>query len=447
MGCASSKGKEHKVAPSCAVSAGEDIRDKYSIGKVLGSGSFGQVREAALREDAAERRAVKVIQRDNDSGEWSNTAIFKREIQLLQEIDHDNIIKYFDFYEDEYFLYVVMELCRGGEVFAKILEIKRFSEKDAARLGMQMLTAIQYLHKLWIVHRDIKAENFMLLDTTLDSPVKMIDFGMATKLKQKQVLTELCGSPHYLAPELIGQKYTHLVDIWAFGVLMYLLMYGQYPFDAKTPKEIMTKILTNTVAWNKGKAKLSKAAIEFLKKLLTHDPSKRLEANSALRDPWILLATSFGATEEQVISTQVLRSAHKKCTANKKTVDKQLEVMRNKRLAQLQEDFAKGIRHGHRIDSTAKEEFMSKPEFVRRDNKLTTAPGACGGNFQAVLPGKGEQAVPAIQEQPRQDRARRLSHLGLLTAKDEQHFATLFHDAVTKTNAEEAGGASDDAAE
>eukprot|EP00971_Amphidinium_carterae_P099834 1974395-Amphidinium_carterae.1 len=202
MGCGTSS--VNKVAPSCDVPhAGEDIRDKYSIGKVLGSGSFGQVREAALRENSAERRAVKVIQRDDEAGEWSNTAIFKREIGLLQEIDHNNIIKYFDFYEDEFFLYVVMELCRGGEVFAKILEVKRFGEKDAARLGLQMLTAIQYLHKLSIVHRDIKAENFMLLETSLDSPVKMIDFGMATKLKPKQVLTELCGSPHYLAPELI----------------------------------------------------------------------------------------------------------------------------------------------------------------------------------------------------------------------------------------------------
>eukprot|EP00971_Amphidinium_carterae_P212502 4217259-Amphidinium_carterae.1 len=208
-------------------------------------------------------------------------------------------------------------------------------------------------------------------------------------------------------------------------------MYGQYPFDAKTPKEIMTKILTHTVAW-KGKAKLSKAAIDFLRRLLTRDPDKRLDANSALCDPWIVRATSSEARGEQVISSQVLRSAHKKCTANKKLVDKQVEIMRNKRLAQLQEDFAKGIRHGHRVDSNAKQEFMSKPEFVRRDNQLTTAPGSCGGNFHSVLLVK-EEAVADNPEHPRQGRARRLSHLGLLTATDEQHFADLFLGKKTST--------------
>jgi len=235
MGCGGSKNQVEKTpggadakaddtkagAKSAASDAGpkmepanqEDIRDKYELGKVLGSGSFGQVREAKLKT-GSEVRAVKMLEPDKGDGEWSNHEIFIREVGLLQQIKHENIIRYYDFYEDIHFLYVVMELCKGGEVFAKIVELKRFSEKNAALLGMQMLKALDYIHKVSIAHRDIKAENFMLADVSIHSNVKMIDFGMATKFKPDQVLTELCGSPHYLSPELIGQKYNHLADIW-----------------------------------------------------------------------------------------------------------------------------------------------------------------------------------------------------------------------------------------
>merc|ERR1719201_168353 len=108
----------------------------------------------------------------------------------------------------------------------------------------------------------------MLSGDSIYSRVKMIDFGMATKFKPEQVLTELCGSPHYLAPELIGQKYNHRADIWAFGVLLYLIMYGHYPYDAKHPRDIMVKILTEPITWQSSKAKLSNDAIMFMKLLL-----------------------------------------------------------------------------------------------------------------------------------------------------------------------------------
>merc|ERR1719160_1778794 len=101
----------------------------------------------------------------------------------------------------------------------------------------------------------------------------MIDFGMATRCEPGEILTELCGSPHYLAPELIGQKYNEMVDIWAFGVLLYLIMYGSYPHDAKLPQDIMLKILLDEIHFKQTKAKLSKQAVDFLKRLLQHNPS------------------------------------------------------------------------------------------------------------------------------------------------------------------------------
>jgi len=238
------------------------------------------------------------------------------EVGLLQHINHENIIRYYDFYEDMHFLYVVMELCQGGEVFAKIVELKRFSERNAALLGQQMLKAISYIHKLRIAHRDIKAENFMLAEASLTSPVKMIDFGMATRFEDGQVLTELCGSPHYLAPELIGQKYDYRADVWAFGVLLYLLMYGHYPYDAKHPRDIMVKILTEPIRWQ-TKARLSKHGLDFLKRTLEHDPKKRVSAQDALDHDWMKLAsTPSSSTESEILPTEVIRSAHKKSDSN-----------------------------------------------------------------------------------------------------------------------------------
>jgi len=378
MGCRSSKkAVDDPTAKEPFVKAiqgnEEDIRDKYVIGKLLGSGSFGQVYEAALKEYPTEIRAVKMIERDNDDGEWSNRAIFVREVGLLQQIKHENIIRYYDVYEDLHFLYVVMELCKGGEVFGKILELKRFSERNAAIIGEQMLKAIAYMHLQSIAHRDIKAENFMLAEPPIHSSVKMIDFGMATKYAPDEVLTELCGSPHYLAPELIGQKYNHLADIWAFGVLMYLLMYGHYPHDAKHPRDIMVKILTEPIAWKSEKAKMSKDCTSFLKKCLEHNAKKRIAAEDALLHPWIKNLTS-GLDEGEALPTEVIRSAHKKLTATRKPIDGKVEKQRMQKLQAIDEDFSKGIRHGQRLGETPKEEFMAKPEYLRRDNKLTTAP-------------------------------------------------------------------------
>merc|ERR1719223_603331 len=108
----------------------------------------------------------------------------------------------------------------------------------------------------------------------------MIDFGMATKVEEGQLLNELCGSPHYLAPELIGQSYDYRADVWSFGILLYLLVYGHYPYDAKHPREIMVKILTEPIRWQ-TKVKLGKNGLDLLKKVLENDPKKRLEPSEA----------------------------------------------------------------------------------------------------------------------------------------------------------------------
>ena len=149
--------------------------DVYEIGKLLGSGSFGQVRVATCKQTGA-IRAVKIVEADDSDGEWSRQVVFVREVGLLQQLEHENIVKFYDFFEDPEFYYIVMSFHSGGELFQKILEVKRFSEVDAGFLGFQMLLALEYIHSLRIVHRDVKAENFLFAGRTGSGQMGMISF-------------------------------------------------------------------------------------------------------------------------------------------------------------------------------------------------------------------------------------------------------------------------------
>ncbi|KAF4702363.1 Serine/threonine-protein kinase 17A [Perkinsus olseni] len=266
----------------------ENIRARYDIGHVLGSGSFGQVRTCTLRENG-ERRAVKLLEQSCDG----SVAMFDREVTLLMRVRSEHIIRCHDFFKDRHFLYIVMELCTGGELLQKVIEMRRFCEEDAACVCRQVVSAIESIHSAGICHRDIKAEN-LLLDGEGDVKtcrVKMIDFGLATDVSCAGRLEELCGSPHYLAPELLGQNYSFPVDLWSLGVLMYLLL-----------------------------------------------------------------------------------SAHRRVTASRMKVSPVVEERRNSVLRIMDEDYKKGLSEGQRVDTAAMQEVTSKPEFVRRDNKLMTAP-------------------------------------------------------------------------
>jgi len=337
-----------------------DIRDFYVLGDVLGSGAFGQVRSACLVQDPSELRAVKVLEKDGNVRRED----LDQEVELLGQLEHENIIRFHDVYEDVHFLFLVTDHCAGGEVFAKIVELRRFTEENAAFMGKQMLAAIAYLHERRIVHRDVKAENFLLAEPTIHSKIKMIDFGLACRIEEGQFLTELCGSPHYVAPELIGQRYTELVDVWAFGVLMYLLMYGAYPYDGRDPKDIMIKVLTKKIPWQK-RAVLSNTCLDCLTTALQHDIAKRLSAKEVSRHAWF-----EGSSEGNSIPTEVLRSAHRKVTSSRKTADPSVEQQRNEKLQKLEEDWKKGLQ------PKIRPALAHRPEVVRRENRLRTAPSA-----------------------------------------------------------------------
>lgn len=295
MGCACSK-----------TSAEIDIRERYKIGVVLGSGSFGQVR-SCIKKSTNEVFAVKVMSKEppKDKQGCSNVdfaLMFRNEVSLLSTLEHPHIIKVHEFYEDKHFLYAIMDKCEGGELFSHIVKRRRFSEAATVTLCRQMLQAISYIHGCGIVHRDVKAENFLFYDRSANSRLILIDFGMSTRIPDDRHLKQLCGSPHYVAPELIRRNYRFKVDMWALGVVIFLMLYGKYPFDGADQKAIVHAILNGQADYRRGgNTPVSKLAIAFISALLERDPDVRLSANEALQHPWLTgrgRADDVGKVEE-----------------------------------------------------------------------------------------------------------------------------------------------------
>jgi len=232
-------------------------------------------------------------------------------------------VKYIGSYQDRANLYIITEKCTGGEVFDRLLKLKRFSEQEVVSIATQALRAIAYIHSKNIIHRDIKAENFLYsIDprTILGSSnhlgqvpqIKLIDFGLAVRLRSdNEVLTSVVGSAHYLAPEMIRQQYSKSVDIWSVGVLVYLMLFGRYPFDGNNDDIIISKIRKSKIEWNISD--ISNQARSFLQALLERDPSIRLTASQALAHPFLTCSIAVPVFEEKAVlsssSPQILESS------------------------------------------------------------------------------------------------------------------------------------------
>merc|ERR1719409_1680432 len=168
----------------------------------------------------------------------------KQETTLMKMMDHPNIVKLYESFEDNRCIYLVMELCTGGELFDRIIDAGHFTEAQAATVMQNMFRAIFYMHENHVCHRDLKPENFLF--TTKDpiekTHLKVIDFGLAVKFEIGQVLTTKAGTPYYVAPQVLAGKYDHSADLWSCGVIMYVLLCGYPPFYGETDGQILEKV-------------------------------------------------------------------------------------------------------------------------------------------------------------------------------------------------------------
>jgi len=261
------------------------VEDAYDVKKELGSGAFSIVK-LAIHKKTKEQRAIKMIDKDAIK---EKKEMLEREVDILKRIQHPNIIAVVEIYETPRYLNLVMELATGGELFDSIVSRGKYSEKDAARIVQQVASAVSYLHSIGIVHRDLKPENLLLENKTPEARVKLADFGLSKMMEAQSVLQTACGTPGYVAPEvLIGEGYNQEVDVWSIGVIMYILLCGFPPFYAENNSKLFEKIMSGSYSfpspyWDK----VSSSSKDLIRCMLVVDPKKRFTSAQVLEHPWI----------------------------------------------------------------------------------------------------------------------------------------------------------------
>ncbi|XP_010518347.1 PREDICTED: CDPK-related kinase 3 [Camelina sativa] len=285
------RGTEPEQSLDKSFGYGKNFGAKYELGKEVGRGHFGHTCSGRGKKGDIKDHpiAVKIISKAK-----MTTAIaiedVRREVKLLKSLSgHKNLIRYYDACEDANNVYIVMELCEGGELLDRILARGgKYPEEDAKAIIVQILTVVSFCHLQGVVHRDLKPENFLFTSSSEDSDLKLIDFGLSDFIRPDERLNDIVGSAYYVAPEVLHRSYSLEADIWSIGVITYILLCGSRPFWARTESGIFRTVLRtepnyDDIPWSS----CSSEGKEFVKRLLNKDYRKRMSAVQALTHPWL----------------------------------------------------------------------------------------------------------------------------------------------------------------
>ncbi|XP_047439271.1 calcium/calmodulin-dependent protein kinase type 1D-like [Mugil cephalus] len=259
-----------------------NIKDVFAFKGKMGSGSFSEV--FMVREKATGKLyALKCLKKKHLA--HSN---LENEINVLRRIKHENVVGLEDFYESRTHYYLVMQLVSGGELFDRIVEKGVYTEKDASKVVKQVLQAVSYLHENSIVHRDLKPENLLYYNMDENAKIMVSDFGLSKTLEHG-VMSTACGTPGYVAPEVLAQKpYSKAVDCWSIGVITYILLCGYPPFFEENETRLYSKIMRAEYAFHSPFwDDISESAKDFIRNMMEKNPTKRFTTEQALRHPWI----------------------------------------------------------------------------------------------------------------------------------------------------------------
>nr|CAB3469000.1 unnamed protein product [Digitaria exilis] len=288
---------------------GKNFGAKYELGKEVGRGHFGHTCSAVVKkgEYKGHTVAVKIISKAKMTTAISIEDV-RREVKILKALSgHNNLVKFYDACEDALNVYIVMELCEGGELLDRILARGgRYTEEDAKAIVVQILSVVAFCHLQGVVHRDLKpeaiscdtvavfAQNFLFTTRDESAPMKLIDFGLSDFIRPDERLNDIVGSAYYVAPEVLHRSYSMEADIWSIGVITYILLCGSRPFWARTESGIFRSVLRADPNFDDSPwPSVSAEAKDFVKRFLNKDYRKRMTAVQALSKlpltshPWL----------------------------------------------------------------------------------------------------------------------------------------------------------------
>lgn len=300
-----------------------DINDKYTLGEKIGqSGQFGSAYRCTHKVTNKEY-AVKVISKARFTANHSKNALlqFRAEIDIMKRMSHKNIISFAEVFESPAELYIVMELCLGGELFDRIQKVGHYSERDCAKLIRAVLSGLQHMHHNKVAHCDVKPDNFLFVDDAEDADIKIIDFGLSKFVPPSTYLRSFCGTPYYVAPEVLHGKFNEACDLWSVGVVCFVMLFGYPPFHAN-PKKYGKKtdahiyslvqkgfdpvVKKGYAAHFPAKIPVSESARSFISSLLKTEPADRPTTDEALMHRWLQPEGSDGAATDVPLHPSVL---------------------------------------------------------------------------------------------------------------------------------------------
>ena len=266
----------------------KSLFDKYEVKQKIGKGKFGLVK-AGINKETKKPVAIKIMAKKNM--DKSDMELAKVEIDILKISQHPNIIKLYDVFENENYIYIIMENCSGGDLLSYFeYHDYELPETKVCEIIHKLSMAVYYLHSYGIVHRDLKPENILMTDLSDSADIRLLDFGLSKIIGNDEKCTEPYGTLSFVAPEVLqGKPYDKSVDLWSIGIIAFLLLCGYLPFDDKhSEREIARQTIQDPVPYdNKIWSKLTPEAKTFVDGLLQKKPEKRYSIKEVLEHPWI----------------------------------------------------------------------------------------------------------------------------------------------------------------
>ncbi|XP_013383603.1 serine/threonine-protein kinase 33 [Lingula anatina] len=287
------QGSAGRQVPHTRLEDDSVIEKTYELSKKLGQGSFGVVKEAKNRATGV-TWAIKAVNKEKAGS--SAIQLLEREVAILKKVQHEHIIHLEEVLETAKRMYLVLELCDQGELADVLKEKGKFTEAETKTIMRNLASAIQYLHKNDIVHRDLKLEN-ILLSHNPENPedklhIKVTDFGLSVckgGVGHENMMQDFCGTPIYMSPEIIDNKtYSQQCDVWAMGIIMYTLLCGNPPFRAREEEKLYEMIKKGEIDFSEPVwEEISEDAKHVISGMLKVDPAHRTTASEVLAHPWI----------------------------------------------------------------------------------------------------------------------------------------------------------------